>query len=98
MSRQTAHGAGAGALRQLWPLLVIVAGVVAGLGVVVGSSHWRLGTAVVGGSLVGGALIRLLLPARSAGLLQVRGKAFDVLVMVLGGGAIIALSFWVPGR
>jgi hypothetical protein len=51
---------------------------------------------VVGSSLVLGALLRLVLPTRAAGLLQVRGKAFDVVVVLLTGAAIIALAVVVP--
>jgi DUF3017 family protein len=100
VSRTTAHGAGAGPFRQLWPLLVVAAGVVVGLvlAVVGAGSWWRVGCAVIGASLVLGALLRLLLPGRAAGLLQVRSKAFDVVALALGGGAILALSYWVPGR
>ena len=50
----------------------------------------------VGGALVLGALLRLVLTTRRAGLLRVRSKAFDVGVMLLAGGAILVLSVIVP--
>jgi uncharacterized membrane protein YdcZ (DUF606 family) len=83
-------------LRQ-WPLLVVVAGVLAGLLVAwLGASTWRLGCLVIGGALVVGAVERVVLTDREAGLLQVRGKAFDVAVLALTGAAVIVLAVVVP--
>ena len=80
-----------------WPLLVVVGGVLAGLVIAwVGETTWRIGCLVIGASLVVGGLERLLLPDRDAGLLQVRGKAFDVAVLVLTGAAVLVLAVVVP--
>ena len=90
--------AAAKSLRQ-WPLLVIIAGVAAGLVIVfLGQSTWRLGCLVIGASLAVGAVERIALPSREAGLLQVRSKGFDVAVLLLGAVAIIALAIAVPDR
>ena len=43
-----------------------------------------------------GAVQRLLLPDRSAGLLRVRAKAFDVAVLGLAGAAVVTLALVVP--
>ena len=84
-------------LRQ-WPLLVLLAGVAAGLVIAcLGESTWRLGCLVIGASLGAGALVRLVLPSREAGLLQVRSKPFDVTALALGSAAIVALAIVVPG-
>jgi hypothetical protein len=83
-------------LRQ-WPLLVVVGGVVAGLVVVMlGNTTWRPGSLLIGASLVVGALERLVLPSRGAGLLQVRSKPFDVSVLALAGVAVLVLAVAVP--
>ena len=83
-------------LRQ-WPLLIVVAGVLIGLAVaVVGANTWRLGGLVIGSSLAVGAVIRIALPDREAGLLQVRTRAFDIAVLALTGAAIIVLTLVVP--
>jgi hypothetical protein len=83
-------------LRQ-WPLLVVVGGVVAGLVVVMaGDTTWRAGSLLIGASLVVGALERLVLPSRGAGLLQVRSKPFDVSVLALAGAAVLVLAVVVP--
>ncbi|HEY5981366.1 MAG TPA: DUF3017 domain-containing protein [Microlunatus sp.] len=84
---------------RLWPLLVVLIGVVIGLALaVVGAQTWRLGGLIIGTSLLIGAVIRGALPGRDAGLLQVRSRPFDITVLTLGGMAIIALSIAVPGR
>jgi hypothetical protein len=83
-------------LRQ-WPLLVVVVGVLAGLVVVVvGETTWRAGSLLIGASLVVGALERLVLPSRGAGLLQVRSKPFDVSVLALAGVSVLVLAVAVP--
>ena len=80
-----------------WPLLVVVGGVAAGLVIaLVGEDTWRVGSVVIGGSLVVGAVERLALPPRAAGLLQVRGRWFDVAALGLTGAAVIALALLVP--
>ncbi len=80
-----------------WPLLIIVGGVLAGMVIAfVGDSTWRLGALIIGASLGVGAVERLALPNRDAGLLQVRSKAFDVCVLALAGAAIVALAIVVP--
>ena len=88
--------AGALAVRQ-WPLLVVVAGVLLGLVVAfVGDATWRAGSLVIGAALLVGAVERLVLPRRGAGLLEVRGKAFDVAVLALAGVAVVVLALVVP--
>jgi hypothetical protein len=83
-------------LRQ-WPLLVVVVGVIAGLVVVVlGDTTWRAGSLLIGVSLLVGALERLVLPSRGAGLLQVRSKPFDVTVLALAGIGVLVLAVAVP--
>ncbi len=80
-----------------WPVLVVVTGVVGGLLIsVFGRDTWRLGCLVIGCSLLVGAAIRIVLPAREAGLLQVRGRGFDIAVLMIGGIAIVALAIAIP--
>jgi Protein of unknown function (DUF3017) len=85
--------------RQLWPLLVVAGGVLLGVAIAaLGDNTWRLGCLVIGSALLVGAVIRLALPEREAGLLQVRSRAFDLVALLVGGVAIIALAIVVPGR
>lgn len=92
------RGGGAAARAQrYWPLLIVVIGVAIGLVVTfLGPNTWRLGCLIIGSSMAIGAVERLALPAADAGLLQVRSKPFDIAVMALAGGAIIALAIAVP--
>jgi hypothetical protein len=62
----------------------------------VGQDHWRRGLLLVGAGLLVGAVVRLVLPARLAGLLVVRGRVFDAVVLAVLGGAVIALTTSVP--
>ena len=82
-----------------WVLVIIGLGVLAGLGYAVfgGENAWRVGCVIIGAVLGIGALLRLILPKDTAGLLAVRGRAFDVFFLVLGGAAIIVLALLVPG-
>ena len=90
-------GGGSVRPRQQWPLLLVSALVLGGVvAALLGPDTWRAGCLVVGGALVLGALLRLVLTTRRAGLLRVRSKAFDVGVLLLTGGAILVLSVVVP--
>lgn len=92
-------GGGPARPRRQWPLLLVSALVLGGLvAALLGPDTWRAGCLVVGLALVLGAVLRLVLSTRSAGLLRVRSKAFDVGVMLLAGGAILVLSVVAPGR
>ena len=93
----TRPDAGAPLPQRPWPLLVVVAGVVLGLVVtVLGEATWRIGSLVVGAALLVGAVERLVLSDRAAGLLQVRSKAFDIAVLGLAGAAVVTVALWVP--
>ena len=98
MARQRdPHGGGSVRPRRQWPLLLVSALVLGGVvSALLGPDTWRPGCMVVGGALVLGAVLRLVLSTRRAGLLRVRSKAFDVGAMLLGGGAILVLSIIVP--
>ena len=64
---------------------------------IVGEGTWRLGCLIIGAFLGVGALTRSALPPGEAGLLQVRGKVFDVAALGIASLAIIALAIVVPG-
>ncbi|MGC3953292.1 MAG: DUF3017 domain-containing protein [Propionicimonas sp.] len=77
-----------------WPLATVLAGVAIGLGIVA-TSHWRLGTTLIGAAITLGGLLRLL-PQQRVGLLAVRNRALDTVVLLTVGIGIIVLAFWVP--
>jgi hypothetical protein len=79
------------------PYLIVLAG--AGVGMFVawqGSKYAGQGTGLVGCSLLAAALARLILPARYAGLLSSRRKAFDVLAFAVFGAAVLAVALMLP--
>ena len=61
-----------------------------------GSKYAGRGAALIGASLLVGALARLILPARYAGLLASRRKASDVLGFAVFGAAVLAVAIALP--
>jgi hypothetical protein len=78
-----------------WPLLTVLGGGLVGLGAVA-FDHFRTGCLLLGFSVLFAALARLLLPARRVGLLVVRSRAFDVVVLIGMGVALVVLAVVVP--
>lgn len=74
-----------------WPLMLVLGVVGAGL-VLAGFGAWRVGAIVIGSGVGLAAFLRLVVPFRMTGLLQVRGKAFDVTVLLLAAVGIIVLA------
>lgn len=62
----------------------------------VGFAHWQKGAMAIGGAAVLAALFRAVLPTREAGLLAVRSRPFDVLLLGGVGAAVVALAYVVP--
>lgn len=60
--------------------------------------NWRHGITVVGAGLVGGALVRSFLGEYEAGMLRVRRRWFDVLVMAGVGAVLILLALTIPDQ
>ncbi len=59
---------------------------------------WRLGVRVLGGGLVGASALRLVLPQRDAGMLAVRHRLTDVLLLLATGLALFFLSGDIPDQ
>jgi hypothetical protein len=79
------------------PYLIVLAGAAAGMLVAwQGSKYAARGAALIGASLLVGALARLILPARYAGLLASRRKASDVLGFAVFGAAVLAVAISLP--
>lgn len=77
--------------------LLVLALTLAGLIVAV-FLDWRAGVRTVGGALILGALVRLVLSARDAGMLAVRHKAFDATLLAGLGAALIFLATSIPDQ
>jgi Protein of unknown function (DUF3017) len=82
-----------GGLCYLLALAVSVAGLV-----IVTQGDWRLGVKWVAVSLAGAALARLLLPVPQAGMLAVRRRWVDVLLLSAAGAALWFLSVTIPNQ
>jgi hypothetical protein len=78
-----------------WPLAVVLAGVVAAL-VTVALDHFRVGSLMLGASLVLAFILRLILPGDQVGLLAVRSKSVDLIVLGTLAGALVIFALWVP--
>jgi len=77
-----------------WPLALVLAGVALGLAIVA-FTHWRLGATVVGASITVGGLLRAL-PGRIPGLLAVRNRPVDMILLLGVGIGIVVLAWVVP--
>jgi hypothetical protein len=77
--------------------LIVLAGAAAGMAIAwQGSKDAGRGAGLIGASLLAGALARLILPERYAGLLASRRKAFDVLGFAVFGTAVLAVAIALP--
>ena len=85
----------AGLVRQA-PLLAVLVAVAIGL-LLVTFEHWRIGLVVLGLSLVGAALLRLLLPVRRVGFLAVRSRGVDVVLLAVAGLVLTGVALAIPG-
>jgi hypothetical protein len=77
--------------------LVVLLATALGIGIV-WSGRWRPGTEWMGGALVFAALGRLVLPRRDAGMLAVRHRLFDVLLLAAVGTTMIILAITIPNQ
>ena len=73
--------------------------VVAAIGIgIVWSGSWRNGVRVIAGAVLFAALLRLVLPARDAGMLAVRHRILDCLLLACVGGTLIFLAATIPNQ
>jgi hypothetical protein len=75
--------------------LAVVATALTGLAITVAGA-WRTGVVWMGTGLVVGGIARLVLPERRAGMLRVRRKGSDVVMLLLAGIALVVLAVVVP--
>jgi len=77
--------------------IVVLAATMTGI-VIVWTGNWRVGTRWIAGALLFAALIRLVLPARDAGMLAVRHRLLDCLLLAGVGGILIFLAATIPNQ
>jgi len=66
--------------------------------VIVTRGHWRTGITWIACSLLGAAVGRLVLPRSQAGMLEVRRKSLDVVVLAGFGVTLLALVASIKAR
>lgn len=59
---------------------------------------WRLGVTWISGSLLAAAGLRLVLPTRDAGMLAVRHRLVDVVLLGTVGGVLLFLARTIPNQ
>lgn len=79
----------------MWPLLLSLAVVLVGAGWIF-FGHWRMGSVIIGSAALFAAGLRLVLPREMAGLLVVRRRWVDVLVLLGMGVTIMVMAMTVP--
>ncbi|MCB0912557.1 MAG: DUF3017 domain-containing protein [Propionibacteriaceae bacterium] len=77
-----------------WPLASVLVGVAIGLAIVF-TGHWRTGSTLIGASITAGGLLRLM-PQQRVGLLAVRSRALDSIVLLGIGIGITVLAWAIP--
>lgn len=75
--------------------LLILALTVLGL-VVVALGHWRGGVHAIAVALVVAGIVRGVLPRRDAGMLEVRSRWFDTVLLAAAGVAVWVLASTIP--
>ncbi|MEO8775276.1 MAG: DUF3017 domain-containing protein [Candidatus Nanopelagicales bacterium] len=78
-----------------WPITLVLSVVAISL-VIVANGHFRRGCVLLAGAVVLAFFLRALLPSRDAGMLAVRSRRVDVVVLGVLGLAVSVLSLWVP--
>jgi Protein of unknown function (DUF3017) len=64
----------------------------------VATGPWRTGVGVCGGALIAAGLGRVAIPERMSGLLRVRRRPADVIIMLVLGIALVILAAVVPDQ
>ena len=77
---------------------LLVLAVVAVALAIVAFGEWRTGIRLMGGALVFAAAVRLVLRSRDAGMLAVRHKVLDAVILLVLGGALIFLAGSIPDQ
>ena len=77
--------------------LGVLGAALVGLGIVFAGA-WRTGLAWIGVALLVAATARAVLSERGAGMLRVRRKWTDVLMLTVAGVGLIALTIAVPNQ
>ena len=78
-----------------WPLFLVLLSMVAS-GIIISTGHWRRGAFAFSCTVGLAGVLRLLLPTRVAGLLAVRARWLDALLLLVVAAAMVFLTLVVP--
>ena len=78
-----------------WPLASVLVGVFVGLVIAVPIGHWRVGCTLIGAAVTAGGLL-LLMPQQRVGLLAVRSRLIDTILLLGSGVGILVLAWVIP--
>lgn len=78
-----------------WPIIVVLCCMALSL-IVVATTHFRLGSLMLAASVILAFVLRLVLPTRQVGLLAVRSRTVDLIVLGVLGGSLALFALWVP--
>lgn len=78
-----------------WPLGIVLLGVALSL-IIVALDRFRVGSVLLAGSVVLAFVLRLVLPPDRIGLLAVRSRTVDLVVLGSLSLALVVFSLWVP--
>ena len=76
------------------PLVVVLT--IAAVGLALMFIDFRLGTSILAGSVITALVMRLVLPTRRAGLLVVRTRTIDSVVLSIIAGGLLLLAIITP--
>ncbi len=79
-----------------WPLALVLSGVALALAVVGLTGHWRIGCTMLGAAVTLGGVLRLLMPNKLVGLLAVRNRLIDTVLLLGSGVGILVLTWAMP--
>ena len=78
-----------------WPIALVLAGVGVAM-ILIGLDYFRRGCVVLSASVLLAAFLRMLLPEGDAGMLAVRSRKVDVVILGILGIGLTIFTFWVP--
>jgi hypothetical protein len=78
-----------------WPISLVLLGIAISM-VFVATDHFRRGSLVLAVSCVLAIFLRLFLPEKQAGMLSVRSKSVDVIILTILGVGLTIFALWVP--
>lgn len=78
-----------------WPISIVLIGIGVAL-VLIGTDHFRRGSIILSASVMLAMFLRLLLPTSDVGMLAVRSRRTDVIVLAVMALGMSVFTFWVP--